>query len=32
MAERMLEDLKSDRVQIILDAVNLIDSVHTDEA
>lgn len=32
MAERMLEDLKSDRVQIILDAVNLIDSAHTDEA
>lgn len=32
MAERLLEDLKSDRVQIILDAVNLIDSAHTDEA
>ena len=32
LAERMLEDLKSDRVQIILDAVNLIDSEHTGEA
>ena len=31
-AERMLEDLKSDRVQIILDAVNLIDSEHTGQA
>lgn len=31
-AERMLEDLRSDRVRIILDAVNLIDSVHTGEA
>ena len=31
-AERMLDDLKSDRVRIILDAVNLIDSAHTDEA
>ena len=32
LAERMLEDLKSDRVRIILDAVNLIDSAHTEEA
>ena len=32
MAERMLEDLRSDRVRIILDAVNLIDSVHADQA
>ena len=32
MAERMLTDLDSDRVQIILDAVNLIDSAHTEEA
>lgn len=32
MAERMLEDLKSDRVRIILDAVNLIDTEHTGEA
>ena len=32
MAERMLEDLKSDRVKIILDAVNLIDSARADEA
>ena len=32
LAERMLEDLKSDRVRIILDAVNLIDSEHTGEA
>lgn len=32
LAERMLEDLKSDRVRIILDAVNLIDSAHTGEA
>ena len=31
-AERMLEDLKSGRVRIILDAVNLIDSEHTDRA
>ena len=31
-AERMLEDLKSERMRIILDAVNLIDSAHTDEA
>ena len=31
-AERMLEDLKSERVRIILDAVNLIDSAHTDQA
>lgn len=31
-AEQMLEDLKSERVRIILDAVNLIDSAHTDEA
>ncbi len=31
-AERMLEDLGSDRVQIILDAVNLIDSVHAEQA
>ncbi len=31
-AERMLEDLKSDHVRIILDAVNLIDSAHTDRA
>ena len=31
-AERMLEDLKSDRVRIILDAVNLVDSEHTGEA
>ncbi len=31
-AERMLEELKSERVRIILDAVNLIDSAHTDEA
>ena len=31
-AERMLEDLKSDSVRIILDAVNLIDSAHTAEA
>ena len=30
--ERMLEDLKCDRVKIILDAVNLIDSMHTAEA
>ena len=32
MAERLLNDLKSDRVRIILDAVNLIDSAHTGEA
>lgn len=32
LAERMLEDLKNDRVKIILDAVNLIDSEHTEEA
>ena len=31
-AERMLDDLKSDRVRIILDAVNLIDSAHADRA
>jgi sugar phosphate isomerase/epimerase len=31
-AERMLENLKSDHVRIILDAVNLIDSAHTDRA
>ena len=31
-AERMLEDLKNDHVRIILDAVNLIDSPHTDQA
>ena len=31
-AERMMEDLKSERVRIILDAVNLIDSAHTEEA
>lgn len=31
-AERMLDDLKSDRVSIILDAVNLIDSAHAGEA
>ena len=31
-AERMMEDLKSERMRIILDAVNLIDSAHTDEA
>ena len=32
MAERMLNDLDSDRVRIILDAVNLIDSAHTETA
>ena len=32
MAERMLRDLDSRSVSIILDAVNLIDSAHTDEA
>ena len=32
LAEKMLEDLKSDRVRIILDAVNLIDSEHVGEA
>ncbi len=32
LAERMLDDLKSDRVGIILDAVNLIDSAHAGEA
>ena len=32
LAERMLEDLKSDQVRIILDAVNLIDSEHAEEA
>lgn len=32
LAERMLNDLKSDRVQIILDAVNLIDSAHAETA
>ena len=31
-AERMLDDLKSDRVRIILDAVNLIDSAHAEQA
>ncbi len=31
-AERMLEDLGSDSVRIILDAVNLIDSEHTEQA
>lgn len=31
-AERMLEDLGSGQAQIILDAVNLIDSAHTGEA
>ena len=31
-AERMLDELKSDHVRIILDAVNLIDSAHTEEA
>lgn len=31
-AVRMLEDLKSDRVKIILDAVNLIDTEHVDGA
>ena len=31
-AERMLEDLKSSQVKIILDAVNLIDSEHTETA
>ena len=31
-AERMMEDLKSERMRIILDAVNLIESAHTDEA
>ena len=31
-AERMLEDLKNNRVKIILDAVNLIDSDHTGDA
>ena len=31
-AERMLEDLKSDHVRIILDAVNLIDSAHAEQA
>ena len=31
-AERMLEDLDSNNVRIILDAVNLIDSAHTKEA
>jgi len=32
MAEQMLRDLDSDSVKIILDAVNLIDSAHTDAA
>ena len=32
MAEKMLRDLNSGSVSIILDAVNLIDSAHTDEA
>ncbi len=31
-AERMLEDLHSEQVRIILDAVNLIDSAHADAA
>jgi len=31
-AQRMLKDLNSGRVKIILDAVNLIDSAHTDTA
>ena len=31
-AERMLEELDSDRVRIILDAVNLIDSAHVEAA
>ena len=31
-AERLLEDLGSDSVRIILDAVNLVDSAHTEEA
>lgn len=31
-AERMLNDLKSDSLRIILDAVNLIDSAHADVA
>ena len=32
LTERMLNDLKSDRVKVILDAVNLIDSGHTEKA
>ena len=32
LAERMLEELNSPNVKIILDAVNLIDSAHTDGA
>ena len=32
MAEKMLEELDSPNVKIILDAVNLIDSGHTDTA
>lgn len=32
LAERMLDDLKSDRVKVILDAVNLIDSDHIEQA
>lgn len=32
IAERMLNELDSPNVKIILDAVNLIDSAHTDEA
>lgn len=32
LAERLLTDLRSDRAQIILDAVNLIDSAHAEEA
>ena len=32
LAERMLEELKSENVKIILDAVNLIDSEHTEQA
>ena len=32
LAEKMTDDLKCDRVKIILDAVNLIDSEHTGEA
>ena len=31
-AERMLDDLKSDSLRIILDAVNLIDSAHAEQA
>lgn len=32
LAERMLEDLNSDSLRIILDAVNLVDSAHADQA